>query len=186
MHPNLLPNALDTAHRFGVTDDRIYVLDGHIEGRTSLDAAIREVRNKQLARVPCRPANRNTLAYLVYSSGTSGLPKGEFGRCEMFLTRLTRHSAVMVLHRNVIASLTQVAVAAEAEGPNPLLEVRSLGFCGPQHGGLFLSAYKGCNALWASVFMGPMLIQIYSQQTIVCSPSIIVPWLMIFHGTWLR
>ncbi|KAI1789578.1 acetyl-CoA synthetase-like protein [Ganoderma leucocontextum] len=109
IHPNLLPNALDTAHKFGVTDDRIYVLDGHIEGRTSLDAAIREVRNKKVARVPCRPANRDTLAYLVYSSGTSGLPK-----------------AVMVSHRNVIASLVQVAVATEAEGPNPLLETHPL------------------------------------------------------------
>lgn len=145
VHPDILPNALDTAHKFGVTDDRIYVLDGHIEGRTSLDAAIREVRNRNVARVPCRPAKHDTLAYLVYSSGTSGLPKGELFQCGVF-PRLTRNLAVMVSHRNIIASLIQVAVATEAEGPNPILEVGYFEICRPHPGGLpraFLNALRG-------------------------------------------
>lgn len=152
VHPKLLPNALDTAHKFGVTDDRIYILDGHIEGRTSLDAAIRRVRNRKVARVPCRPTNRDTLAYLVYSSGTSGLPKGESFGCQAFAMTLTYSLAVMVLHRNVIASMVQVAVATETEGPNPLLEVCSLDSCGPRDGGLpraSLNALIGCQYMRA-------------------------------------
>ncbi|EJF63384.1 acetyl-CoA synthetase-like protein [Dichomitus squalens LYAD-421 SS1] len=105
IHPSLLPQALDTAHKFGLTDDRIFLLEGHAEGRKSLADLIREVRVRKFARAPSRPVQRDALAYLVYSSGTSGLPK-----------------AVMVSHRNVIASLVQVAVATEFEGPDPVLE----------------------------------------------------------------
>ena len=169
-HSDILPNALDTARKFGVTDDRIYALDGHIEGRTSLDAAIREVRNRKVARVPCRPANRDTLAYLVYSSGTSGLPKGELLQCRVF-PRLTRSLAVMVSHRNIIASLIQVAVATEAEGPNPILEVGHFEICRPHPSGLpraFMNAPMGrrcMRVLFNNTFRALIRTLMYASDT---------------------
>ena len=42
----------------------------------------------------------------------------------------------MVSHRNVIASLVQVAVSMAAEGPNPILEVCCPYFCESQSDGL--------------------------------------------------
>ena len=76
VHAALLPQALAVAHKLGLPDERIYILEGRAEGRKRLAEAIDEVRKRKLARVPSRAVKRDTLAYLVFSSGTSGLPKG--------------------------------------------------------------------------------------------------------------
>lgn len=76
VHPSLLPQALDVSQKVGIVEDRIYILEGRVEGRKNLSGAIAEVRKRQVPRVPSRPVTRDTLAYLVFSSGTSGLPKG--------------------------------------------------------------------------------------------------------------
>lgn len=80
VHPTLLPQALEASQKLGLPDDRIYILEGRVPGRPPLVHAIREVRTRNVPRVPSKPAKRDTLAYLVFSSGTSGLPKGEFVR----------------------------------------------------------------------------------------------------------
>ena len=80
VHAALLPQALATARKLGLADDRIYVLEGAAAGRRTLADAISEVRRRRLPRVPVRPVKKDTLAYLVFSSGTSGLPKGAFAR----------------------------------------------------------------------------------------------------------
>ena len=77
IHPSLLPQALEAAHKLGLSDDRIYLIEGRAPGRVTLSQAIREVRNRNVPRVPTKPIKRDSLAYLVFSSGTSGLPKGE-------------------------------------------------------------------------------------------------------------
>ncbi|EIW59202.1 acetyl-CoA synthetase-like protein [Trametes versicolor FP-101664 SS1] len=105
VHPSLLPQALEVSQQVGIPEDRIYILEGRVEGRKNLSGSIAEVRKRQVPRVPSRPVTRDTLAYLVFSSGTSGLPK-----------------AVMISQRNVLASLIQVAVAGGIEPPNPILE----------------------------------------------------------------
>lgn len=79
VHPSLLPQALEAAQKLGLPDDRVYVLEGRVQGRVTLADAIREVRKRSVPRVPSKPVKRDTLAYLVFSSGTSGLPKGESG-----------------------------------------------------------------------------------------------------------
>ena len=70
--PALLPLALTS----GLPDDRIYIIGGNVEGRVSYGGLIDRARRIGLPPLPVQPAEADTLAYLVFSSGTSGLPKG--------------------------------------------------------------------------------------------------------------
>ncbi|TFK34780.1 hypothetical protein BDQ12DRAFT_715112 [Crucibulum laeve] len=92
-----LPIVLPVAKEIGLTQNKIYVMSGHAKGRKSLSDFINEARTKAIPPVDVRPATNNTLAYLVFSSGTSGLPK-----------------AVMISHGNLIYSLGQVMVVAQS------------------------------------------------------------------------
>jgi acyl-CoA synthetase (AMP-forming)/AMP-acid ligase II len=70
--PTLLPLALTS----GFPKDRIYILDGNAQGHTSYGDLVARARDDRLPRLPIQQAQRDTLAYLTFSSGTSGLPKG--------------------------------------------------------------------------------------------------------------
>ncbi|KAG0708430.1 hypothetical protein DFH29DRAFT_892469 [Suillus ampliporus] len=89
---SFLPLALTS----GLPDDRIYILEGHDEGRLSYEDLVNRARHNRIPRLPVKHATRDTLAYLVFSSGTSGLPK-----------------AVMISHGNLTNSLLQVKVVGE-------------------------------------------------------------------------
>jgi len=69
--PSLLPLALTS----GLPADRIYLLEGENKGHTSYDQLVSSVRTNGIPRLPVRHATKDTLAYMVFSSGTSGLPK---------------------------------------------------------------------------------------------------------------
>ncbi|KAJ7258222.1 hypothetical protein C8J57DRAFT_1341451 [Mycena rebaudengoi] len=88
-----------------IKPENVYVLAGKTSGaRKSLAGMVEQARKGGWAEEEVRPAKRDTLAYLVMSSGTSGLPK-----------------AVQITHGNVVASLMQgitAAVIAEPFSPN--------------------------------------------------------------------
>lgn len=76
VHVGLLQKALSAAKEVGLNEDRIFILEGHVPGRKSLQDLLDEVRKREIPRELPRPAKKDTLAYLMFSSGTTGLPKG--------------------------------------------------------------------------------------------------------------
>ncbi|KAI6098229.1 hypothetical protein F5141DRAFT_1190829 [Pisolithus sp. B1] len=90
------PTLLHLAHVSSLPDDRIYILEGEVEGHTSYSTLVDRVRLRSMPRLPIRPAQNDTLAYLIFSSGTTGLPK-----------------AVMITHGNLLASLYQYVVMGQ-------------------------------------------------------------------------
>ena len=72
--PSLLPLALTS----GISADRIYLLEGQKGEYTSYDQLISSVHKNGIPRLPVRHATKDTLAFMVFSSGTSGLPKGMY------------------------------------------------------------------------------------------------------------
>ncbi|KAG2123812.1 hypothetical protein DEU56DRAFT_983721 [Suillus clintonianus] len=69
------PSLLQLALTSGLPADRIYLLEGENKGYTSYDQLISSARKNSIPRLPVRHATKDTLAYLIYSSGTSGPPK---------------------------------------------------------------------------------------------------------------
>ncbi|KAJ7094701.1 hypothetical protein B0H15DRAFT_775750 [Mycena belliarum] len=84
-----------------ITSDKIYVLSGPpTKGRRCFSQLMDAVKRKNAPLEPVRLAKRDRLAYLVMSSGTSGLPK-----------------AVMITHGNVVCAIYQAIVGAETARP---------------------------------------------------------------------
>ncbi|KAG1800637.1 uncharacterized protein BJ212DRAFT_1287186, partial [Suillus subaureus] len=69
---------LPLASTLDLPADRVHLLDGEKEGYTSYDQLVSSIHRNDIPRLPVRHATKGTPAYLVYSSGTSGLPKGMY------------------------------------------------------------------------------------------------------------
>ncbi|KJA14497.1 hypothetical protein HYPSUDRAFT_150348 [Hypholoma sublateritium FD-334 SS-4] len=106
--PQFVKNVRNAAAEAGIPQDRIYLIQDATSRRSRVKAVngkakqslwgiIEDVRGRKLPLVDIRPARENTLAYLVFSSGTSGLPK-----------------AVMISHGNLMFSLGQAIVMQRA------------------------------------------------------------------------
>jgi acyl-CoA synthetase (AMP-forming)/AMP-acid ligase II len=76
VQPSLLSNARAAAKEIGLSEDRIFILEGKADGKQSFQDLVDMAKSRKLARVPIKPVHKDTLAYLVFSSGTTGLPKG--------------------------------------------------------------------------------------------------------------
>jgi acyl-CoA synthetase (AMP-forming)/AMP-acid ligase II len=119
-----LTTILPVATELGMDPNHIYLLRGNSNGRKSFWSIIKDVRNKKISRVDVRTATKDTLAYLVFSSGTTGLPKGNesihFLPCSNSTDTLI--SAVMISHGNIIFTFAQMIVLREA---GPVVKVNS-------------------------------------------------------------
>ena len=70
----LIPTIVPMAEKIGVKN--IYVLGQKIEGFRTFEEIVEDAHSRAMAPVSPRPATRDTLACLVFSSGTTGPPKG--------------------------------------------------------------------------------------------------------------
>lgn len=115
----LLETAKEAARKSGIPDNRIYILElpemftgskGAPSGMKTVDDLIRE--GKQLDRLEKldwkEGDGAKKAAFLCYSSGTSGLPKG-----------------VMISHRNVIANTMQIKTFDKPYRDNIIKDLRN-------------------------------------------------------------
>ena len=76
VQPDLLPKALKAASTSSLPSNKVYVLEGMSPGRQSLGDLIKTVASRKVPQEPVRTVTKDTIAYFIFSSGTSGLPKG--------------------------------------------------------------------------------------------------------------
>jgi acyl-CoA synthetase (AMP-forming)/AMP-acid ligase II len=70
----LIPTVDPAAKNVGIKD--IYVLGQKFEGLRTFEEMLEDARSRVIAPVSPRAVTKDTLAYLMFSSGTTGLPKG--------------------------------------------------------------------------------------------------------------
>ncbi|EIW78030.1 acetyl-CoA synthetase-like protein [Coniophora puteana RWD-64-598 SS2] len=91
------PGLVRKAQEAGVPKDCIFIMgESGKDGYVSLGELIKQAHSKGIPRTPVREANKDTIAYFIFSSGTSGLPK-----------------AVMLSHGNLCALVMHNSVSAQ-------------------------------------------------------------------------
>ena len=80
-HPSLFAKAVTAAKQVGLSESDVFPLEESVQGKPGFGQLLQHVRQRGIPRVPVKAVKRDTLAYLVFSSGTSGLPKGMYCNC---------------------------------------------------------------------------------------------------------
>lgn len=77
VHSNLLPVVSTSIIPLNIGKDDVHILEGPApHGHRTLDELVAIAKANRITSIPIRQVNKTTLAYLLFSSGTSGLPKG--------------------------------------------------------------------------------------------------------------
>lgn len=87
VHKSYFSRLYLAAAELGISDENIILFEGNssplltepedITRFQSLRNLIQLVRAKKIPKEPIRPVQSNTIAYLIFSSGTTGPPKGK-------------------------------------------------------------------------------------------------------------
>lgn len=72
----LFLTVLPIAKELGISSRKIFSMSGHVSGRRSFSQLIDETQLRKADIFPVQSVSKDTLAYLIFSSGTTGLPKG--------------------------------------------------------------------------------------------------------------
>jgi acyl-CoA synthetase (AMP-forming)/AMP-acid ligase II len=77
VHSDKLKIGLQAAKEVGIPTSKVYILQGKApHGFISLQQLIHRVERDRLPIIPIKPVVANQLAFVLFSSGTTGLPKG--------------------------------------------------------------------------------------------------------------
>lgn len=73
--PKRYATSCDAITASGIPEERVFILHGHVKGRTSLSDLIEYAKMHGVPPVPTRPVSGDTLACMMFSNGTNGFFK---------------------------------------------------------------------------------------------------------------
>ena len=116
--PRNLENARIAAKEGGFSEaNGVFILEGQVKGVGSFDDIVRSVNEP--AKDYAKPVGKEALAYLTFSSGTTGPPKGDVAMNTIVLLVLTIRYlliAVMLSHKNIMVSTMQGFISGALNG----------------------------------------------------------------------
>lgn len=76
--PQYLSKTLSVTQEVGIPRGLVYIMNAQVEGHESLEGLVRRTMAANIPHSSALQVPKDTLAWLFFSSGTTGLPKGGF------------------------------------------------------------------------------------------------------------